>query len=108
MNVLSIIALPVTFFGNFASSSNFSKSQIFIENTIYVSKEKPKFLTFRELLQIQSHSLVNLQPLAIFKKSIIFFEEPNYFLKKHPNFERLENLTNSVAFSGKFATFGDF
>ena len=38
VKVLRILALPVAFFGNFAGSSNFSKRQVFFENTIYVLK----------------------------------------------------------------------
>ena len=56
----------------------------------------------------QSHSTAIFPGLDIFKNVKNFFERTIYLLKKHPNFERLENLTNSVAFSGKFATFGDF
>ena len=50
-----------------------------------------------------------LLALAIFqnvKKK--FFEKTIYLLKKVPILERFENLTNSVAFSGKFATLSDF
>ena len=90
LNVLRILALPVAFSGKFAGSSNFSKRQIFFENTIYVLKEKRKFRTFWEILQIQSHSKANLQPLAFFKKSMFFSEEPNYFSKKNPKFENFE------------------
>ena len=56
----------------------------------------------------QSLSAAIFLGLDIFKNVRNFFEKTIYLLRKHPNFERFENLTNSVAFSGKFATFSDF
>ena len=56
----------------------------------------------------QSHSTAILLGFDIFKNVKNFFEKASIFWKKPPNFERFENLTNSVALSGKFATFSDF
>ena len=42
---------------------------------------------FLEILQIQSHSPANLQPSAICKIFMIFFERPIYFLLKNPKFQ---------------------
>ena len=56
----------------------------------------------------QSHSRAIFLGLDIFKNVKSFFEKPSIIWKKNPNFEGLENLTNSVAFSGKFATFSHF
>ena len=92
LNVSRILAITVAFYGNFAGSSIFSKRRkIFFEKNIYVLKEKPKFRTFWGILQIQSHSKANLQPLALFKKSMFFSGEPNYFSIENPNFENFEN-----------------
>ena len=56
----------------------------------------------------QSHSSAIFLALDIFKNVKSFFEKTIYLLKKKPKFERFENLTNSVAFFGKFATFSDY
>ena len=83
--------------------SNFS-----FEYTFYILKEKPKFRTFREILQIQSHSPVNLQPLAIFKKTKFFSEEPNFFFEKKPNFESFEKSYFFSRILQHFCIFSDF
>ena len=86
------------------------KIKTFLERRIcfLLKNETFQLWTFRELLLFQSHSTAILLALDIFKNVKIFFEKTIYHLEKNPNFERVENLTNSVAFSGKFATFSDF
>ena len=86
------------------------KLKTFLERRIcfLLKNESFQLWTFRELLRFQSHSTAILLALNIFKNVKIFFEKTIYLLKKTSNFERFENLTNSVALSGKFATFGDF
>ena len=69
---------------------------------------KTKFRTFWEILQIQSQSIANLQPLAIFKKSMFFSEEPNYFSEKTQILKILRNPTFPLAFYSKFASFSNF
>ena len=56
----------------------------------------------------QSHSAAIFLGLDYFKNVKIYSGKTIYLLKKNPIFERLENFTNSVAFSGNFATFSDF
>ena len=57
----------------------------------------------------QLHCTANLLSLANPKKQKTFLGKPMYiFSEKEPNFERFENLTVSVAFCSKFATFHDF
>ena len=57
---------------------------------------------------LQSHSAAIFLGLDYFKNVKIYSGKTIYLLKKNPNSERFENLTNSVALSGKFATFRDF
>ena len=86
------------------------KLKIFLERRIcfLLKNESFQLWTFRELLLFQSHSTAVLLAWDIFKTVKFFFEKPSIFWKKNPKSERFENLTNSVALSGKFATFGDF
>ena len=71
----------------------------------------PIFLTLN-LLRIVAIPVVfsaTLLALAIFqnvKKN--FSKNLSIFWERTPSLELFENLTNSVAFSGKFATFSDF
>ena len=87
LNVLRFFALPVSFFGNFAGSSNFSKRQNFFRKYHLCFERKIKFRTFWGILQIQSLSKANLQPLSNCKLFMIFFERPIYFLLKSPKFQ---------------------
>ena len=50
----------------------------------------------KNIIAVATHSAANLQPAAILKKNQVFS-------KKKTNFERLKNLSISVAFYGKFA-----
>ena len=90
--------------------ASLKKLKIFLERRIcfLLKHERFQLWTIREILLFQSHSTAILIAWDIFKTVKIFFEKTIYLLKKNPNSERFENLTNSVAFSGKFATFGDF
>ena len=92
LNLLRILALPVAFFGNFAGSSNFSKRQNFFRKYHLCFERKTKFRKFLEILEIQSHSPANLQPSAICKLFMIFFERPIYFLLKKPKISTLNVL----------------
>ena len=56
----------------------------------------------------QSHSTAILIALDIFKNVKSFLKKPSIIWKKTQVFKGLENLTNSIAFSGKFATFSHF
>ena len=109
LNVLRILALPVAFFGNFAGSSNFSKSQKFFSKIPSMFWKKNQISNVLRNLANSVHSIANLQPLAIFKKSMFFSEEPNYFsAKKTQILKILRNPTFPLAFYSKFASFSNF
>ena len=97
------------------SEANLLLFRFFIEITFFSKKPsiflsaKANYWTFWEVFIFQSHLTANLLLLAFFKKFKIFFEKPIFFPKNSPNFlTALRNLTCSVAFYSKFATFTVF
>ena len=104
-------AIPVAFYGKIATFSDLKKSRDFSWKThlFFIKIRKFSTLNILRILAVPVAFSGTLLALAIFrnvKKKVI--KKTIYLLKKNPNFERFENLTNSVAFSGKFANFSDF
>ena len=60
---------------------------------------KPKLWMFWAISLIQSHSTANLPPSMIFKKKV----RKTFLIFETQNLNVLRNLTNSIAFYGKFA-----
>ena len=89
--------------------SSFQKKHYFVPKNTFVLFFKTNFWTFWEVLLIESHSTRKLLPLVVFKKLKFFFDESISFFPNKSQFSTvLRNLTTSVAFYTKFATFGDF
>ena len=109
VNVLLNFISSGAFNGDFAACRVLLKNSRFSLGRTHLFLKKPKLWTFCWILLYQSHSASNLQPLAILKKFTIILGHPIYFfLKKKQLLNILRNLTNSVAFYGKFANFSDF
>ena len=104
---MRIVVLPVVFSATLLALAIFQNFKVFFRKYHLCFERKPKFRTFREILQIQWHSSLNLQPLAIFEKSIFFSKEPNFFRKK-PNFESFEKFYFFSRILHHFCFFSDF
>ena len=103
---MRILPISVAFYGEFATFSDFEKTQGFFEKPIYFFNKNPKFWTFWILL-LKSHSTANLLLLMILKKNQDVFRKTHLILKK-TQISNVLNPTISVAFHSKFATFNDF
>ena len=106
LNVSGNLSNSVAFWSKIAALSIFCKNQGFFRKAHLIFPNRSHLLNVWEVFLFQSHLTENLLLLAFFKKFKIFFEKPICFPKNSPNFLNvLRNLTCSVAFYSKFATF---
>ncbi len=98
MNVLRSLTFSVAFYGKIASFSAFEKkSSILWKNPSFFLSNESHFLTFSKNLLFPSLSGVNLLPVAIFLKTVVF-ENPSVFRTKAGIFHCFEksNLFNRI------------
>ena len=79
LNVLRILIIPVTSYGNFGTFKDCKSFLVFFTKTPAISQKKFKVWTCWVLFPFQSRSLAKLLPLVIFKNIQFFFEKPFSF-----------------------------
>ena len=109
LNVFRNFTVSVAFYGKFATFGDFEKFNIFFRKTHLFFEKNPVFERF-EKFHYFSRILRQICYLWRFwKKFRIFFRKTHlFFFRKTQILNVLRIFTISVAFYGKFATFGDF